>query len=468
MIQRKPGGEKMNNSRTLMRLKCRNSGFVATAFAGLILVSPLVALFSPVEAGEPGKPHIDGQRLQEALVKLGEFGKNPEGGVTRLGFSDTDMAAREYVMGLMRKAGLAVRVDQAGNIFGHRDGSSKLPIILFGSHIDSVLHGGNYDGDVGSMGAIEVMNALRDSRVKTRHPLEAVVWTNEEGNHFGIGTLGSGIAAGLIGPEVLERKDEQGFTLADWLKRYGQDPARLTEARIPAGALAAFLELHIEQGPNLDEQKTPIGIVQGIVGLRRWECVVAGFANHAGTTPMNRRHDALAAASKSVLAVRDVVRGQSGRQVGTVGYMRVQPGAINVIPGRAEFPIELRDLDAGRIELMWQGIQGKLKQIDQEEGVTTTCTNLDVVSPAIATIAIQNAIRDAAQSLSLATIDLPSAAVQDAQQIARIAPVGMIFVPSKDGISHSPKEYTSWTDVANGAEVLYRSILLLDKRLDAH
>ncbi len=175
MIQRKPGGEKMNNLRTLVRLKCLRTGFVATAFAALILVLPLVTLFAPVEAGESGTHHIDGQRLQESLEKLGEFGKNPDGGVTRLGFSETDMAAREYVMGLMRKAGLAVRVDQAGNIFGHRDGSRKLPIILFGSHIDSVLHGGNFDGDVGSMGAIEVMNALRDSRVKTRHPLEAVV-----------------------------------------------------------------------------------------------------------------------------------------------------------------------------------------------------------------------------------------------------------------------------------------------------
>src|SRR6266566_2979576 len=295
------------------------------------------------------KFHVDSQRLQGTLEKLSEFGRNPEGGVTRIGFSATDMAAREYVIGLMKQAGLEVRVDPAGNIFGRRAGSEKLPILLFGSHIDSVLHGGNFDGDVGSMGAIEVMRALNDGSVKTRHPLEAVIWTNEEGNHFGIGTLGSGVASGSLGPEILEAKDEQGLTVADWLRRYGQNPAHLTDARIPRGALAAYLELHIEQGPNLYETKVPIGIVQGIVGIKRWNCVVTGFANHAGTTPMNRRKDALAAASKDVLAVRDVVRAEEGRQVGTVGYVKVTPGAVNVIPGRVEFPVELRDLDAAKV-----------------------------------------------------------------------------------------------------------------------
>src|SRR6266571_7929904 len=301
--------------------------------------------------------HINSQRLQGTLEKLSDFGRNPQGGVTRLGFSETDLAAREYVTGLMRQAGLEVRVDPAGNIFGLRAGSEELPTLLFGSHIDSVLHGGNFDGDVGSMGAIEVMRALNDERIKTRHPLEAVIWTNEEGNHFGIGTLGSGVAAGSLGPEILERKDEQGLTLADWLRRYGQNPAQLTDARIPSGALAAYLELHIEQGPNLHETDVPIGIVQGIVGIKSWDCVVTGFANHAGTTPMNRRKDALIAASKDVLAVRDVVRGEQGSQVGNVGYVKAEPAAVNVVPGRAEFPVQLRDLNAAKVDLMWEHIR---------------------------------------------------------------------------------------------------------------
>jgi N-carbamoyl-L-amino-acid hydrolase len=407
--------------------------------------------------------HVNKQRLQGTLEKLSEFGRTAEGGVTRLGYSEVELAAREYVSGLMKQAGLEVRADAAGNLFGRRAGSANLPVLLFGSHIDSVVGGGRFDGAVGSLGAIEVIQALQEGRVKTRHPLEVAIWMNEEGNHFGISTMGSGIAAGLLGPEILTRKDDQGQSVADWLKRYGQDPSRLTDARI---ALAGYLELHIEQGPNLEEAKIPIGVVQGIVGLKRWRCVATGFANHAGTTPMDSRKDALAAASRDVLAVRDVVRSEAGRQVGTVGYVKVTPGVVNVIPGRVEFPIELRDLDEGKIDRMWEHIQEKMKQIDMEERVETSCTAIDDIVPARTDPAMQGAIRDAAKSLGLATMDLPSGAVHDAQQMAKLAPFGMIFVPSHEGISHSPKELSSWEDVANGAEVLYRSVLLADEQLD--
>ncbi len=440
----------------------RSASFLPLALLCLASIPPL----SRSQGIGSLETHVNSQRLQGALEKLSEFGRNPEGGVTRIGYSETDMAAREYVIELMKSAALEVRIDAAGNIFGRREGSEKLPILLFGSHIDSVMHGGNFDGDVGSMGGIEVIRAMNDGKVKTRHPLEVVIWTNEEGNHFGLGTLGSGVAAGLLGSEILERKDEQGLTLADWLRRYGQDPSHLTDARIPPGALAGFIELHIEQGPYLDEKKIPIGVVQGIVGLKRWKCFTTGFANHAGTTPMNRRRDALAAASKDVLAVREVVRAETGRQVGTVGYMKAEPGAINVIPGRAEFPVELRDLDTAKIDHIWERIQARFKHIDKEESVETHCELLEENAPARSDTAIQNAIRDAAESLGLATMDLPSAAVQDSQQIAKIAPMGMIFVPSRDGISHSPKEFSSWQDIANGAEVLYRVVLLLDDRLN--
>jgi metal-dependent amidase/aminoacylase/carboxypeptidase family protein len=187
-------------------------------------------------------------------------------------------------------------------------------------------------------------------------------------------------------------------------------------------------------------------------------------ANHAGTTPMNRRHDALAAAARDVLAVRDVVRAESGTQVGNVGFVRAEPGAINVVTGRAEFPVELRDLDEAKVDRMWEAIQGRLKEVDGIEGVQTACTPLDDVKPAKADPRLQNAIREAARGLGLATLDLPSFAGQDSQQIARIAPMAMIFVPSKDGISHSPKEFTSWEDIANGAAVLYRTLLILDGR----
>ena len=411
--------------------------------------------------------HINAQRLQSNLEKLSEFGRNPEGGVTRLGFSKTEIDARTYAMGLMKEAGLEVRVDAAGNIFGRRAGTVQLPTLLFGSHIDSVPHGGNFDGTVGSLGAIEVIRTLNDGHLSTRHPLEVVIWTNEEGPHFGISALGSSVAAGVLGPEVLDRKDEEGLTLADWLRRYGQDPSHLTDARIGRGTLAAILELHIEQGPQLYETKVQIGVVQGIVGLKRWKCVATGFANHAGTTPMNRRKDALAAAATDLLAVRDVVRAESGRQVGTVGYMKAEPGAPNVIPGRVEFPVELRDLDAVTIGRMWEHIQQRFAQTDKEEGVETHCTVINDIAPALSDPSVQSVIRAAAQSAGLTTADMPSGAVHDAGEISRLTPMGMIFVPSRDGISHAPQEFSTWDDVANGTEVLYRTILKLDKQMNA-
>src|SRR5215468_5678796 len=399
-------------TRQAKRIVRNPSAMVLCPVSGMFLaILYFVSSTSPLaraQGADTAKFHVNSVRLQSTLEKLSEFGRNPEGGVTRIGFSETDLAAREYVSGLMKQAGLQVRVDPAGNLFGCRAGSESLPTLLFGSHIDSVLHGGNFDGDVGSMGAIEVMRALNDHNVKTRHPLEAVIWSNEEGNHFALGTLGSGVAAGLLGPEILSRKDEQGLTLADWLRRYGQDPAHLTDARIPRGALAAFIELHIEQGPHLDEAKIPIGIVRGIVGIKRSDCVVTGFANHAGTTPMNRRKDALAAASREVLAVRETVREENGHQVGTVGYMKAEPGAVNVVPGRAEFPVELRDLDVAKIKRMWEQIQEKFKQIDKEENVVTLCTSVDDTEPAPTDPTLEALIRDAAKSLALTTMDLPS------------------------------------------------------------
>jgi N-carbamoyl-L-amino-acid hydrolase len=311
------------------------------------------------------------------------------------------------------------------------------------------------------------MRALNDGKIATRHPLEMVIWTNEEGHHFGRALLGSSAAAGLLSPDVLERKDEEGKTLADWLRRYGQDPARLADARIPRGSLAAYLELHIEQGGVLDERKIQIGVVQGIVGIHWWTCTATGFANHAGTTPMAGRQDAFAAAARAALAVREEVRAEPGRQVGTVGYVKVEPGARNIIPGRVEFPVELRDLDKEKVMRIWSRIEKRFQQIAQEENVKLDCVPLQADEPALTDAAIQNDFRAAARAAGYSTLDLPSGAGHDAQQIAHLVPIGMIFVPSRGGISHSPREYTLPSDAANGAEVLYRTILLLDSRLHA-
>jgi len=451
--------------------------------AGILLLAVLLSLAQPdpgyaqARGSDPQRSerpastafHINQQRLWDTLQKLSEFGRPPgagfEGGVTRLGFSAEDLAARSYVAGLLRAAGLTVRVDPAGNLFARREGTENLPVLLFGSHIDSVPNGGNFDGQVGSMGALEVMRTLQERGIQTRHPLELVIWVNEEGHHFGKGVFGSAAAAGLLGTDILDRRDSDGLTLADWLRRYGQDPSKFAQAHIAPGSLAGYLELHIEQGGILDERGIPIGIVQGIVGINWWTCTAEGFANHAGTTPIDRRADAFAAAARAVLAVREEVRAGPGRQVGTVGYARVEPGARNIIPGRVEFPVELRDLDADKVARIWARIEQRFQKIALEENVKINCVPLSRDVPARTNPAFQQAIRDAARALGLPTLDLPSGAGHDAQNIAHLAPIGMIFVPSRGGISHSPREYSSPDQVASGAEVLYRSLLLLDQHL---
>ena len=230
----------------------RRRFLVGVALLCMCLPGSGIAGEAPVAAAS----HIDAGRLQANLDHLSEIGRDPAGGITRLGLSQAELDAHAYAVGLMKDAGLTVRIDAAGNVFGRREGSMKLPVLLFGSHLDSVPHGGAYDGPLGTIGAIEVIRALNAAHVKTRHPLEVVVWTNEEGPHFGISAFGSGVAAGSVGPEVLDRKDEQGDTVADWLRRYGQDPGQLASARIAPGSLAAIVELHIEQGPNLEEARS--------------------------------------------------------------------------------------------------------------------------------------------------------------------------------------------------------------------
>ncbi len=405
---------------------------------------------------------IQRDRLRSTLEELSKFGRNPDGGVSRIGFSDADLAGLEYVKRLMRDAGLTVTVDPAGNVHGPRDGREQLPVILFGSHTDSVPHGGNFDGDVGSMGAIEVIRAMNDAGVSTRHPLEVVVWTDEEGHHFGKGLFGSRASAGLLDPGELDRKDEQGITQGEWLRRYGQDPARIGDAIRKKGDVAAYFELHIEQGGRLEREKKQIGVVEGIVGIRRWTCNVTGFANHAGTTPMPDRHDALLAASRAALLVRQEVRAESGTQVGTVGYMHAEPGARNIVPGRAEFPIEIRDLDMAKVNRIAGRVMDGLKRIEQEEGVKIACAPLSEDAPALTDPSLRRMIQESASEAGFSTMSMPSGAGHDAQSVAHYAPIGMIFIPSIGGISHSPAERSDWQDVANGAEVLYRAILKRD------
>jgi N-carbamoyl-L-amino-acid hydrolase len=423
-------------------------------------------------ARRDGPYRIDPVRLRSQLERLSGFGRPPGGafsdGVSRIAYTDADVNARAYVMSLMREAGLSPRIDPAGNIFGSTSrpsdagGQGSERPILFGSHIDSVPNGGNFDGDLGSLAAIEAVRTLRAAGVRTRHPLEVVVWAEEEGAAYGRSLSGSRAMAGQFPAEELELT-VNGVKKADAITRIGGDPSRLEQARRAQESSHAYLELHIEQGGTLEKAGLPIGVVEGIVSIDRHDVTVRGFANHAGTTPMGERQDALIAASQLILAIREIVTREPGRQVGTVGKMEVSPNATNVVPGVVKHTIDLRDLDAAKLARLADDIRGRARDI-----AAATRTEIEIVrvthhDAALAAPAMQEAIARAAETLGLHPMRMPSGAGHDAQMAARICPMGMIFVPSVGGISHSPRELTAWADCARGADVLLETILNVDK-----
>ena len=403
-------------------------------------------------------PRVDGARLNRHLAELSQFGANPQGGVTRLAYSDADKQAREYVLGLMRDAKLTPTIDAAGNIIASRPGrdAARTPI-LFGSHIDSVPEGGNYDGNVGSMSAIEVAQTLGEQEITTRHPLQVVIWQNEEG-----GLYGSRAVSGQLMPEELQNVSRSGKTIGEGITFLGGDPQRLATARRAKGDIAGYLELHIEQGGTLERDHLDIGIVEGIVGIKQWEVTVTGFANHAGTTPMDQRHDALLAAARFVEAVNRIVTSVPGRQVGTVGRIQALPGAPNVIPGQVVCTLELRDLDAAKVDSLYARITAEATRIGAQNGTTFAFRMLHENVPAPSDPRMRALISAAARDLNLTSRVMPSGAGHDAQAMATIAPMGMIFVPSVAGISHSPKEFSKPADIVNGANVLLATLLRFD------
>jgi N-carbamoyl-L-amino-acid hydrolase len=402
---------------------------------------------------------VNGQRIMDHIFALAEFGKNPQGGVSRVAYSDADKQGREYVQGLMKATRLDLTSDAAGNLIGRRAGSENtLKPLLIGSHVDTVPEGGNYDGVVGSMGAIEVAQTLAENNVTLRHPLEVVIFQNEEG-----GLIGSRAIDGELTEKELDLVSRSGKTIRDGIKFIGGDPSKLNDVRRNKGDIAAYMELHIEQGGTLDTEKINIGVVEGIVGINWWDVTIEGFANHAGTTAMNNRQDALLAAAKFIEAVNRVVTSVPGRQVGTVGRITALPGAPNVIPGKVVLSLELRDLDAAKINLLYEKIRAEAEAIAKSSKTRFDFKEINVNIPAPTDPRIRSVISEVARELGLSTKLMPSGAGHDAQDMARLGPVGMIFVPSVGGISHSPKEFSQPNDIANGANVLLHALLKLDK-----
>jgi len=402
---------------------------------------------------------VNEDRLNRRIAELAEFGRLPDGGVDRIAFSEADIEGRRYAMSLMQNAGLVVRVDPVGNILGRREGSVRdTGTIMFGSHIDTVPCGGAYDGALGSLAAIEVAHTLKHTGYRNRHPLEVVIWCDEEN-----GLTGSRGFLGELSHHDMTRVDEDGATLAERIRKVGGDPARIHEAVPEKGSIAAYLELHVEQGSVLDSDGIDVGVVEGFVGIQRYDVVIRGFSNHAGTTPMARRRNALLTAAELVLAVDRIVKANPGRQVGTVGRFWVSPGAPNVIPGQVDLTVELRDLSNGNLGRIWEAIRTELDEIAGRHDTSVSYELSQAVEPTMTDPGLREVITEVATNLGLSSTNMPSGAGHDAQKMAQLCPSGMIFVPSVNGVSHSPEELTRPGDVANGANVLLQSILRVDE-----
>jgi N-carbamoyl-L-amino-acid hydrolase len=402
---------------------------------------------------------VNGERLNRWIAGFDHVGRTSSG-INRLAYSEADLAGRTYVLDVFRQAGLTPRIDAAGNIHGRIEGTdSSLKPIMIGSHVDSVTDGGNYDGVVGSYSALEVARSIKDQGARLRHPLDVVIWQNEEG-----GTIGSKLAIGALTDADLDKVARSGKTIREGIGLVGGDVTKLKSVELKRGDIAYYLELHIEQGGLLDRDKVQIGVVEGIVGLRWFEITITGFSNHAGTTPMNQRQDAMLAAAKFTVAVNDAVRSEPGRQVATVGRVVVSPNTTNVIPGQVILTVDLRDLNAGKLTHFTQRFERLASDIGKATGTTFTFKRLVDSDPALADPRIMSWIDGSAGSLGLTRRRMPSGAGHDAQEIARVAPMGMIFVPSVSGISHSPKEFSRPEDIVNGANVLLNTILAADEK----
>ncbi len=398
-------------------------------------------------------------RLTESFNKLKSFSDPNAKGNQRVAFSDYNIEALQWMKSKLNSIGLETSIDYAGNLIAKRKGlDNTLPPIGFGSHMDCVPNGGHYDGQVGVLGGLEVLEFLNENKIETKHPLEFIVFSNEEG-----ALLGSRALAGQLDPDALNVNNASGFTNREGMDRLGGNSKKVFDLKREKGYFHAFVELHIEQGGILEEKDIEIGVVQGIVGIRWWDVTITGFSNHAGTTPMNKRQDAMMAAAEFTLAVNEIVTSIPGTQVGTVGKIQAFPGVPNVVPGKVVLGLEIRDLSNDKMDLLIDKIKEKSNEIGERYGTTFSFFSLSAnASPALTTTAVQDMIEQKSRKLGYSTLRMPSGAGHDTQDMAHLGPIGMIFIPSKGGISHSPEEYSSFEQMANGTNVLLNTILALD------
>jgi N-carbamoyl-L-amino-acid hydrolase len=399
---------------------------------------------------------IDRSRLEQSFQALGRIGETPRGGLSRLALSDDDKRARDQMVTWMREARLRVRVDQMGNIFGERPGTDALPAVMVGSHVDSVPTGGKYDGQLGVLCGLEVIRALDDHGVRTRHPLMLSIITNEEGARFQPAMIASGVMAGKIPLEdAYNARDKDGLRLVDELERIGYLGSEPCVAR----PLRAYLELHIEQGPLLEEEGLSVGVVEGIVAISWSRLTIHGVQDHAGPTPMRIRHDALVAAAEVIGGVRRIARELGGDTVTTVGNLVVQPNIVNAIPGRVVLSIDIRDPRDATLDRARPMLERVVQDACDREGVRGELEHYWRVPYTPFDPGVVDAVERAARAAGARYRRIRSGAGHDAQYMATIGPAGMIFVPSRDGRSHCEEEFTPMDDIEHGANTLLGAVL---------
>jgi len=398
------------------------------------------------------------RRLLDALDELAAIGAIDGGGCARLALTDEDRAGRDLVVGWMKELGLDVRVDAIGNVIGLRAGRENSAPVMTGSHVDTVRTGGRYDGNYGVLAGLEVVRALNEANVTTRRPIAVAFFTNEEGARFQPDMMGSLVYVGGIGlNEAYAAVDKDGAAVGDELRRIGY----LGAAKPGAIRPHAFVELHIEQGPILDEEKVQIGVVESVQGISWTEYTVAGVSNHAGTTPMRLRRDAGYLAASVNLFARKLAWEMGGNQVATVGSLALRPNLINVVPNHAIFTVDLRNTDETKLQQAEAKVAAHIAEVAKAERVEVEAKVLARFEPVIFDAGLVDRVEHHARALSLSTRRMPSGAGHDAQMMQRICPTAMIFVPSVAGLSHNVKEHTEAADLAAGAQVLLNMMLEL-------
>jgi hydantoinase/carbamoylase family amidase len=401
------------------------------------------------------------KRLAENFQTMSGFSSSGAG-ITRLAFSNEDWQARSFVIGLMKDAGLSVSQDAFGNVFGRREGlNPSAPIVMLGSHIDSVPQGGNFDGTAGVLGAIEALKCMDEEKIPNYHPIEVAVFMAEESSRFGVATLGSKAFWGeLTVKELSSLQDKAGLSLADVLNQRGLSPEQAQYRH--QKKIKCFLELHIEQGKVLATKKVQLGIVEAIAAPSRFRVIINGQADHSGATPMNMRRDALAAAAEIVLLVEKIAAGEAQYgTVGTVGVINAEPGVMNVIPGKAILGVDIRGISIESKRRVIQGFKAGLAEVSVSRNIDYELVTLTDEAPVQLSRKLTEILRDLCQEKGFSSIIMPSGAGHDAMHFAPHVPTGMLFIPCRDGVSHNPAEYADLADIAAGTEVLYAALLQL-------